>query len=357
MVPLNRQAPVPEGAAIDGQHHEPQRREPQGAASRWTRERARRLRLRMVAMTSGVRAEPALTGPLLAPIGTRPTLCRPGHAKRASGLVWGAKGECFIVPEPSKQASWASSLPTTTGRRMTDGGRVYRMTGPQVTWWAWVLVAALSVGDLLIQGHDLSALRFIFGLLTVTGVVFACTEWPRVIASEDDMIVHNPFRTFVIPWLGIREVMVADSVQVQCARRPPKKDKMVYSWALSSPRRASVRSERRAKQWDRGGRNRPAGWDRLPESAKEVAKLGPADLIARELATIVRRVKAESVGAAGSAGAHAVGSAGAGPGADSVVDPGGSGGPVNVVSGRWAWPPIAAILAPGVAFAITMLIR
>lgn len=248
------------------------------------------------------------------------------------------------------------------------------MTGPQVTWWIWVLVTALSVGDLVIQGHDLSALRFIFGLLTVTGVVFACTEWPRVIAREDDMIVHNPFRTFVIPWLGVKEVMVADSVQVQCARRPPKKDKMVYSWALSSPRRANARSEMRARQWDRGGRNPPAGWDRLPDSAKEIAKLGSADLIARELATIVRRVKAESVGVAGSAGAHAVGSAGAEPaaevngevyptaegsgvastGADGAVDPG---DPANVVSGRWAWQPITAILAPGVAFAITMLIR
>jgi hypothetical protein len=293
--------------------------------------------------------------------------------------IVGAKGESLIVPESSKQASWASSLPTTTGRRMADGGRLYRMTGPQVTWWVWAVVVVLSIGDLVIQGRDLSALRFIFGLLTVTGVVFACTEWPRVVAREDEMIVRNPFRTFVIPWRAVKEVMVADSVQVRCARRPPKKDRMVYSWALSSPRRASARAEARKRQWDRGGRSRPVGWERLPESAKEIAKLGPADLIARELATIARRVKAEYAGVAGVVGAaRSAPDVGTAPAAEvngeiypTAGDSGGSfphastgmsgavdpGALVNVVSGRWAWQPIAVILAPGAAFVIAMLIR
>lgn len=252
----------------------------------------------------------------------------------------GAKGETLIVPEPSKQASWASHVPTTTGRRVADGGRVYRLTGPQVTWWAWAVVALVAGGDLAIQGHDLSALRFAFGLLTVTGLVFACTIWPRVVAGQDDMIVHNPFRTFVIPWVAVKEVMVADSVQVRCARRPPKKDKTVYSWALAAPRRASARAEMRARQWERGGRSRPVGWDRMPESAKELAKLTPADMVARELATIARQVRAEYAGTAAADGA-----------ANS------DGAPVRVVSGRWAWQPIAAILAPGVGLAITMLIK
>ncbi len=264
------------------------------------------------------------------------------------------------------------------------------MTGPQVTWWAWVVVFVVSALDLAIQGHDLSALRFVLGLLTVNGLVFACTIWPRVIASQDDMIVHNPFRTFVIPWLAVRQVMVADSVQVRCARRSPRKDKTVYSWALSSPRRANARTEMRARQWERTGRgrNRPPGWDRMPESAKEIAKMGPADLIARELASIARLVKAEAVGATVAAPGTAGGSGGSSPqgstaggsgpsgdavspqastaadsqaqitGMDGAVGTAGSDGAlVPVVSGYWAWQPIVAILVPAAAFTLAMLIK
>ncbi len=234
------------------------------------------------------------------------------------------------------------------------------MTGPQVTWWAWVVVFVVSALDLAIQGHDLSALRFVLGLLTVNGLVFACTIWPRVIASQDDMIVHNPFRTFVIPWLAVRQVMVADSVQVRCARKSPRKDKTVYSWALSSPRRANARTEMRARQWERTGRgrNRPPGWDRMPESAKEIAKMGPADLIARELASIARLVKAEAVGATVAAPGTAADSQAQITGMDGAVGTAGSDGAlVPVVSGYWAWQPIVAILVPAAAFTLAMLIK
>jgi hypothetical protein len=69
------------------------------------------------------------------------------------------------VPEPNHQASWVSRVPISAGRQTADGRRIYRMVGPQVIWWAWTAVVVLSLGDLAIQGHDLSALRFALGLL------------------------------------------------------------------------------------------------------------------------------------------------------------------------------------------------
>lgn len=233
------------------------------------------------------------------------------------------------MAEPSNQASWVS--PTSTGRPTVDGKRVYRAPAPQVTWWIWAGVVLVSLGDLALQGHDLSALRFGLVLLIVTGFVFACTLWPRVVAREDGMTVHNPFRRFDIPWGAVKQIQVADSVQVRCARTPPKKDKTVYSWALASPRRANARAEMRARQWERrGGRSRPAGWDQMPEEAKEIARMQPADLIARQLALIAREAQA---------------------GAD------GTGTAVPVVSGGWDWQPFAAIFVPAAAFAIAMLVK
>jgi len=294
------------------------------------------------------------------------------------------------VSVPNEQIRATGEPPTSAGRITADGRRVYRMTPPLVIWWCWVGLVVFSVLDLLIQGHRLVPLGYAFGGLTLTGLVFACTLWPRVIADEAGIKVLNPFRQFVIPWGAVRGIYLADSVEVKCARRPPKKDKTVYSWALSSPRRTRARAQLRAWQWDQGKRNRPAGYSQLPQTAKSLAKMTTAEIMARELAVMSDEARFKSVVHDVEIDVASIGgelaSAGDGPvppdlasrdrvraaGADDAVDdaqatPGaddedrgpdevGSTGLAEVVSAGWAWPPVLAVLAPAVGLLVTLLV-
>lgn len=270
--------------------------------------------------------------------------------------------------------------PTSAGKLTADGKRIFRMTPPLVIWWFWVALVVFSVADLLVQGHRLVPLGYAFGGLAVTGLVFSCTAWPRVIADEAGIRVLNPFRVFTIPWGAVRGIYLADSVEVQCARPAPKKDKTVYSWALSSPRRVRARAQLRAWQWDQGKRNRPAGYNQLPQSAQSLVKMTTAEIMARELAAMsdearfksvvedvdidVASIGHDDVGAGGirrdMASRDTIRVAGTGDGAassDQVADQVGSAGPVEVVSSTWAWLPVLAVLVPAVGLLVTLLAR
>lgn len=272
---------------------------------------------------------------------------------------------------PNEQATGRVGLkPGSAGRVLADGRRVYRLVMPQVIWWTWIGVVVLGLGDLLVEGHDWISLQFGLGLLAVTGVIFACTLWPRVIADDRGIIVHNPFRSFQIPWGGVNGIFLADSVEVQCTRRAPKNDKTVYSWALAAPRRARARAQLRGRQWDHGRRNRPSAYERLPAAAKEVVKQTPAEVMARELARMSEQTRSRPGGhgtASGVAARAGAGSGGTGAGmsangvaADFTPDrPDVSTGlpAADVLCTRWAWQPLAAILVPAIAFTVTQLLR
>jgi hypothetical protein len=287
------------------------------------------------------------------------------------------------VSAPNEQAGQAAVGPVSAGRVKADGSRIYRLPTPVIIWWTWFGVAVLGLLDLLFQGRHWISLKFVFGLLTVTGVVYACTIWPKVVADDDGITVLNPARRFVIPWGAVRGIFLADSVEVQSARPAPKKDKTVYSWALSSPRRARARAQLRGQRWDRygqrsGGRpsrwggagmpftglSRPEGYDRLPDSAKAVVKLTPAEVMARELGQLLDQARSRQprYGEVGSSPA-ALGSADQGDELPEAVSglPGGQAadgvGTGEVLLARWAWPSLAAVVVPAVAFAITELVH
>jgi hypothetical protein len=211
---------------------------------------------------------------------------------------------------------------TTAGRLTSDGTRVYRSTGALVLWWSWVVLAALALGDLLIQGRDLLSLRLAFGVLTVTGLTFACALWPRVTADDARIMVRNPFRDYDIPWGAVRGIYLGDAVEVQCAREGAKKDKTVYCWAVTAPRRARTRAQLRTQTGRR--RSLSPDYGRLPEAARALAQATVAEVIARELAQLL----------------------------DERRPPGGAG----VLAARWAWQPVAAVLAPAIALVITLLL-
>lgn len=247
-----------------------------------------------------------------------------------------------------------TDIPVTVGRLQADGSRVYRLTAPVVTWWIWVALVVLILGDLLIQGRDYLSLKFALGTLTATGVVFACTYWPQVAADEDGVTVRNPFRIFRIPWAAVRGVFLADSLEIQCSRPAQKKDKTVYSWALSSTRRTRARAKLHGWQWEQGRRNRPASYGQLPGQAKELVKMTQTEVIAREMAAKSDEVKARLLDP-DNAGPAADSTAGAGTLKAGPRAPSGLAIADVVLTSRLAWPAIAAVLVPAIAFAIAML--
>lgn len=252
---------------------------------------------------------------------------------------------------PYEQATGrAGPKPGSAGRVLADGRRVYRLVMPQVIWWTWIAVVVLGLADLLVQGHDWISLKFGLGLLTATGVIFACTVWPRVIADDRGIIVHNPFRSFAAPWGGVNGIFLADSVEVQCARPAPKKDKTVYSWALAAPRRARARAELRGRQWDHGKRSRPSAYGRMPAAAKEVVKQTQAEVMARELARMSEQARSRPAGSGSPNGAAP----------DVTLDGtqlGTATSSADVLATRWAWQPLAAMLVPAIAFIAALLIK
>src|SRR5258708_13804499 len=99
--------------------------------------------------------------------------------RSASAAAFPDLGASAALSAPNEQVSTA--VPVSVGRILPDGRRMYRLATPQVVWWAWVAIAALSLGDLLIQGHDYLSLKFSLGLLTRTGLSSAAILCPTFI--------------------------------------------------------------------------------------------------------------------------------------------------------------------------------
>lgn len=200
-------------------------------------------------------------------------------------------------------------------------------------WWVWIAFVLFNVVDLSVQSPDVFSLKVGLAILVITGIMYACAFRPKVITDAAGLTVHNPFRDYRIPWGGIGGIYVGDSVEIQCTRPDPQRDKTVYSWALHSPRRTRAKAELRTGFGNRRERDRrdarsrrryeapdPASFGRLPDKAKEISSQHPSHVMAGELA---RRLEdARKNGALGGA-----------------------------VSGRWVWLPIAAVLIPAIALA------
>jgi hypothetical protein len=210
------------------------------------------------------------------------------------------------------------------------------MMPPVVLWWTWVVIAVVSLGDLAVQGHNRGSVEPALVVVVITGLVYSCAFRPRVIADSDGITVQNPLRDYRVPWGAVRGIFLGDSVEFQCARPAPMSDKTIYSWALYGSRRARARAGVRTRGWDRGARNpsarnpsaryRPPGYAQMPTEAQAALQQIPAEVMARELGRLHQEPRARGV-------------------ADGVL------------SGKWAWPPLAAILIPSAALALAILLK
>jgi hypothetical protein len=120
---------------------------------------------------------------------------------------------------PPKKLAW---------KARADGTTVFRLVTPQVLWWVWIAFVLFNAVDLSVQSPDLFSLKVGLAILVVTGVMYACTFRPQVITDASGLTVHNPFRDYQIPWGGVSGVYLGDSVEVQCTRPDPQRDKTIY---------------------------------------------------------------------------------------------------------------------------------
>jgi hypothetical protein len=161
--------------------------------------------------------------------------------------------------------------------------KVYRLPGPQVVWWVWVVFVAGNLLDLAIQGHDYESLQIAVGLLAITGLVYACTLRPRVIADDGGLTMINPLRDYRIPWPRIAEIYLAESVQFKCSEGDGASGKTLHSWALYSPRKSRLKADIRGRRWERGAASRPGGYGRMPEEGRDAARRTATEFIAKEI--------------------------------------------------------------------------
>ena len=196
-----------------------------------------------------------------------------------------------------------------------------------MAWWAWVILAVACLADIAVTGRNHTAVEIAATVLFVTGLVYACALRPRVIADSAGITVQNPLRDHRIPWGSVTAVDLKESVQVHCVPEPgAKRGKVIHSWALYQQRRSRLRSEI-LKQGDRRRlpRSSVAADSGMSPETQKLLNQPAAQIMATQLDDLAR--EARERGAA------------AGP---------------RVVS--WAWPAVAAIVAPAVLLVLVITV-
>jgi hypothetical protein len=242
---------------------------------------------------------------------------QPEHGQRPE-LRNGRTGSQFPGP--------GIAAPEQRAGQGTAGQKMFRLPGAIVGWWAWVVLAAACLIDIAFTGRNHTAAEIAVTIIFITGLIYACALWPRVLTDSAAITVRNPLREHRIPWGSVASVDVRESVQVHCTAEPgDKRAKVVHSWALAAQRRSRLRSELLAH----GDRRRlPRSslnyYGQAPEG-QQAAKPSAAQLMATQLSELAAEARARG--------------AAAGP---------------RVVS--WPWQPVAAIVVPAIALVLVITV-
>jgi hypothetical protein len=159
--------------------------------------------------------------------------------------------------------------------------QVYRTSGSQVAWWAWTVLAALLLVVLALGHRDHAALVTAFVVIAITGIMYACALYPRIVAGASGITVLNPLRVHVLPWSAVTQVDLVHNVRVHY--RGPAGEKIVHSWAVQSSGRSRTRGELRARRATRRWTTPEPGNTRLPGEAQAALAGSAAEFITRQL--------------------------------------------------------------------------
>jgi hypothetical protein len=190
----------------------------------------------------------------------------------------------------------------------------YRLRTPVVGWWIWLAFVVINAIDLAIQWHHRTALVYGAVLAVGTGVAYACALRPRIIADDAGITVLNPLRDCMVPWGAISAVDVGEAVQVHYSL-PDGTDKVLTSWALFASSRSQLKADVRARRRAAELAKLSPSYARLPSDVKEAMGRTEAQLIARQLDERAERARQNGAAA----------------------------GPPTLT---WAWPSVAALVAP-----------
>jgi hypothetical protein len=262
------------------------------------------------------RANGHLAGQAIAasqPVGAMPL---PGGAP-LTGPKPAAGAKPSASPGVPKPATMAGAKPQE---------KMFRLPGALVAWWGWLIFAAVCLADILISGRNHLAAEIAVSLFFITGLVYACALWPRVVTDSEAITVRNPLRDHRVPWGSVAAVDLRESVQVHCVREPgAKRGKIIYSWALYAHRRNKMRQQLMAQGNDRRRlpRSNIATYGAPPDTAEKISKQSAAKIMATQLDEMAKEAREQG--------------AAAGP---------------RIV--RWSWQPALAIIVPGIALILVI---
>jgi hypothetical protein len=247
--------------------------------------------------------EPAQTGP------------------NAAGAQAGPKPAAQNGPKPAVQ-----SVPQPATAASPPEQKMFRLPGAMVAWWAWLIFAAACLVDISISGRNHLAAEIAVTLFFITGLVYACALWPRVVTDSAAITVRNPLRDHRIPWGSVAAVDLRESVQVHCVQEPgAKRGKIIYSWALYAQRRNRMRQQMMAQGDNRRRlpRSTLTTYGTPQDSAEKISKQSAAKIMATQLDEMAKEAREQGVAA----------------------------GP-RIVS--WSWQPALAIITPGIALILVI---
>jgi hypothetical protein len=219
---------------------------------------------------------------------------------------------------------------------------VFRSPAAVFIWWGWALFAVGNLIDLAIQGRDHIAVVAAFILLLVTGIVYVSALRPKLVVDTSGLTVVNPVISHRVDWAAVAGADPTDLLRVRCAWPDggQTRERTIYAWAVHSSRRKQVAAEMRAQRQSRRGAGGSGlfggaggfGWaGGLGTAADAAPEADPLRVDAgRVVAALTVRAEQARL-AAPDATATAPASA-------------------------WYWPGIAAVLLPGLALLVTILV-
>ncbi len=231
-----------------------------------------------------------------------------------------ATGQPAANPQLQYGSPAGAAGPRPLWKAKQSGRVVFRHPAPLVIWWIWVAFAVANFIDVAVVDHDLTVLKVAVGLLAVTGIAYATTLHSRVESDDDGVHVFNPLRNHRAPWGAVEGIFLGDSVEFVCYRPAPKKPKTIYSWALYSSRRSRARSNMQRSFFST---RRVEVSSRAPSGAADLMKMASAQLMATELGRLAVRARE-------------------------------NGAPGAVLTSRWSWLPVLAIVIPAAALVVVL---
>ncbi|HXA58073.1 MAG TPA: PH domain-containing protein [Streptosporangiaceae bacterium] len=177
----------------------------------------------------------------------------------------------------------------------------FRSTAANVCGWAFMVFAALNLLDLALHGRDVASVVATAALLFGCGLAYVIGLRPRILGSDDGVLLVNPLRDVRLPWSSVEKIESTDALTVAYTAADGTR-RTARSWVFQSSPRARARADLRAGSSSLARGRTPAGF-----AAEQLTAARPA-------------------------------SASAGTGASQAGDR---------VSVTWSIPAVAALAAPG----------